>query len=244
MGPNENIALDEDDVCSIITRELIQKHPLCANTNIVNSMGKQIPITNESAFTSLISLYQCVEILVKAILSRDGIKGRAFNEYKLYRPADEKISEIETCVFAGFDSFVSQTSVIADYVQDDSLTKAKHLRNSNGGNVLFRPIVLTEYFEAATTLVERKYADDFNEAFCKLSSVKLDLSEQPWKNLVWDGSKIISRAPKAIIRLVVLYMADKNSLNAKEKEKLKQEYAKILNISVDEAIEILETAAR
>ena len=240
VGQNENIALDEDDICAIITRELIQKHPLCATTNIVNSLGKQIPTTNETAFTSLITLYQCVEILIKSVLAHEGIKGHAFNEYKLYRPADEKISELEEYVFACFDSFITQTAVISAYVRDEQPNKAKQLRNSNGGNILFRPIVLTEYFEAATILVNRAHATDFTEAFRKLANVTFDLAKQPWINLIWDGSKIVSKAPKTIIRLVLLYMADKTSLLEKEKEKVQQEYAKILNISVEDAVDILE----
>ena len=36
VGQNENIALDEDDVCSIITREVIQEIPLFMRKNIVN----------------------------------------------------------------------------------------------------------------------------------------------------------------------------------------------------------------
>lgn len=52
VGQNENIALDEDDVCSVITRDLIQEFPLFSNDRVVNSKGKQIPNNNNEAFTS------------------------------------------------------------------------------------------------------------------------------------------------------------------------------------------------
>ena len=65
VGENENIALDEDDVSSIITRELIQSNPLFSGDRLIISKGKQIPKTNKEAFTSLITLYQCVEAIVK-----------------------------------------------------------------------------------------------------------------------------------------------------------------------------------
>ncbi len=64
VGQNENIALDEDDVCAIITRELLQNHPLFLGDNVVNSKGKQIPNNNKNAFTSLITLYQCVQAFI------------------------------------------------------------------------------------------------------------------------------------------------------------------------------------
>lgn len=236
VGQNENIALDEDDICSIITRELIENHPLCVKDNIINSLGKQIPTTNETAFTSLITLYQCVEIVVKLTV---GKKGQALKEYKLYRPEDETIEKISEQVFDSFNSFVSKSKAISQYIECDLPNKAKEFRNSSGGNILFRPLILTEYFEAANTLIERKHADSYEDAFEKLSFVKSDLSCEPWKGLVWDGSKIIGRAPKSIIRLLLLYMADNNVLLTKEREKLTSEYAKNLNISVDVAGKIL-----
>ena len=115
VGQNENIALDEDDVSSIITRELVQRFPLCMGDNITNSLGKQIPNTNEAAFTSLITLYQCVELLIKHKLKECGIKGKKYAEYKLYRPKEEMIILLREYVFSVFEAFVENTTVIKKY---------------------------------------------------------------------------------------------------------------------------------
>ena len=116
VGQNENIALDEDDVCSIITREIIQEIPLFRGNNIVNSLGKQIPNTNSTAITSLIALYQCVDLLVKHKLATEGIRGKKYSDYKLYRPEDEVIDSNRKYVFSVFNSFIRNTTVIGKYL--------------------------------------------------------------------------------------------------------------------------------
>ena len=85
-------------------------------TNIVNSLGKQIQNSNEEAFTSLITLYQCVELLIKHKLGETGIKGKRYSDYKLYRPKDDEIYLLRGYVFNVFEAFVAHTDVIREYV--------------------------------------------------------------------------------------------------------------------------------
>ena len=132
VGQNENIALDEDDVCSIITREVIQEIPLFMRKNIVNSLGKQIPNANNTAITSLIALYQCVDLLVKHKLATEGIRGKKYSDYKLYRPQDEVIDSIRGYIFSVFESFVNHTTVIREYLSENSEEKAKNLGIQRG----------------------------------------------------------------------------------------------------------------
>jgi DNA sulfur modification protein DndB len=231
VGQNENIALDEDDISSIITRDLVQNVPLCMGSNIVNSLGKQIPSSNEEAFTSLITLYQCVELLVKHKLGERGVKGKRYSDYKLYRPKDEEISELKEYILNVFEAFVEHTDVIKEYVSLTEVTKAQKFRNSAGGNLLFRPIALTEYFEAAHLLCNRGCAGTYAEAFDLLNIVELDIAKQPWIGLVWDGTKIINRASKTVIRSLLLFMVNASVLSQREQEKLISDYASSINSS-------------
>lgn len=240
VGQNENIALDEDDVCSILTRELVQEFPLCTKDNIINSLGKQIPNSNEVAFTSLITLYQCVELLVKHNLAIEGIKGRKFKEYQLYRPNDEAIEKLRKYVFSVFESFVKKTEPIKEYAESTDGKRASKYRNSSGGNLLFRPVALTEYFEAALILVD-KGAVTYDKAFELLNAVELDISQKPWKGLMWDGTKIINRVSKTVIRLLLVFMADNAVLSPKEIDKLVADYGSSLNLGESDARIILDS---
>ena len=235
VGQNENIALDEDDICSIVTRELVQEFPLCMGTNVVNSLGKQIQNANEEAFTSLITLYQCIEILIKHKLAEDGIRGKKYTEYKLYRPKEEKIAEIQEYVWGIFDAFAKETTVIQQYLQRTGQLKAAQFRNPQGGNLLFRPIALTEYFEAAYQLYSRKVVDTYKQAFSILNTVETDISKKPWLGVIWDGTNIISGGSKMIIRFLLLFMANENCLTQKEKDNLLNLYMRRTNISEEEA---------
>lgn len=235
VGQNENIALDEDDVCSIITREVIQEIPLFMRKNIVNSLGKQIPNANNTAITSLIALYQCVDLLVKHKLATEGIRGKKYSDYKLYRPQDEVIDSIRGYIFSVFESFVNHTAVIREYLSENSEEKAKKFRNSEGGNLLFRPIAFTEYFEAAFWLQDRGGDTTYDDAFISLNTVDLDIGKAPWLGLVWDGSKIISKASKTTIRYLLVFLADSTVMTEKDIQKLVRDYASGTNRSEAES---------
>ena len=238
VGPNENIALDEDDVCSIITRDLIQSVPLFMKDNVINSLGKAIPKTNGSALTSLITLYQCVECVVKWQLSNEKIKGKKYTEYLLYRPADEKIESLHAIVLSIIQAFINNTTVIKEYLADTSDKRAVKYRNAGGGNLLFRPIAITEYFNAAIVLINHEYT--YDDAFSRLNDLPLNLSDNPWKGFLWDGSKMINRVSRPTIRDLLVYMADKNILSPPEYQKTLKTYSASMNINEEAANEILQ----
>lgn len=240
VGQNENIALDEDDVCSIITRELVQDYKLFSNKNIVNSLGKQIPNNNETAITSLITLYQCVDIIVKSLLAKEKITGKKYKEYLLYRPNDQKLDILRKHVFTIFESFSNEIDSIKEYNASDRIDKAKPYRNEKGGNLLFRPLAITEFFAAAQILAE-KNALSIDDTFRLLNTIEFDISKKPWKGLIWDGTKIINRASKQVIRYLIIYMVAPSCLTTTETNKLIDGYASALNITNEEALNILHS---
>ena len=243
VGQNENIALDEDDVCSIITRDLVQEMPLFSGNNIVNSLGKQIPNANETALTSLITLYQCVDIIVKHELAKEKITGNKYKQYLLYRPADSDVERLKTYVFDVFKAFERNIDAVKNYAANENSNKASPYRNAAGGNLLFRPIAITEFFAAANILMDRKnYA--IETVFQELNNIVFDINAAPWKGLVWDGTKIINRASKQVIKLLIVHMVDSECLNAQEKKRLLDGYYSALNITETEAHAILETSSR
>lgn len=242
VGQNENIALDEDDVCSIITRDLIQSLPLFAHKNVVNSLGKQIPATNESAFTSLITLYQCVDIILKWKLSHEGIKGQKYKDYLLYRPSTPQIETLRNVVFEMIESFSQNTTIIQRYLASEDKKKAAAFRNKQGGYLLFRPIALTEYFSAALTLVDNGIT--YDEAFAQLNLVNLNIAEKPWKGFLWDGSKMINRVSRSTIRNLLIYMVNPEYLPIKEYDRMLQTYQISLNIDAELAKQIFQEIAR
>ena len=235
VGPNENIALDEDDMCAIITRDLMQTIPLFMNANIGYTKGKQLPANNEVALTSIISLYQSV----CSIIQRDmGLGDSAFKKKLLFRPSETEIHRSTEFVHAVFEDFASNTTVIAEYLQNAAENKAANYRNKQGGNILFRPIVFPIYFEVALMISKAKDMS-LKDAFCIMNRIPQALNERPWLGLLWDGSKIINRTSHAMIKIMLLYMTCSSLLSHTSLDSFVESYAKVLSMDAQKATEYL-----
>ena len=233
---NENIALDEDDISAIITRDLIENYPLFSGDNVIDNKGKQIPANNEVAFMSLISMYQCIYLIIKERKKKDGISSVKYNkEYKLFRPDEDEISRIKKHVYSIMDSFVQNTIIIKQYVNMNSDSKAKSFRNSKGGDLLFRPIAQPEYFSSALRIQDNNKHKSFADVFEKMDKIPRDISKAPWLGLVWNEGGIIGRASKKVIHDLIIYLTDYKTLSEKEQNNLINSYARSLNIPVEEA---------
>ena len=239
VGKNQNIALDEDDVCSIITRDLMHSCALFTGDNVLNHRGKQIPAANTSAFTSLITLYQCVDIVVWWKMSQKGYNKKQYKRFLEQRPNDEVVQELTEVCNSFFDSFIEQTPAIKEYLLDRTTYRAKKFRNSDGGNILFRPVALTEYCTVALLLVDNNRST-FSEAFERLSNINLTIGEKPWLGLIWDGKKIINRVSRTLIKDLMLYMTSADMMREKL-ERFYEEYSNAVNVSVEQVKELLES---
>lgn len=237
VGTSENIALDEDDICSIITRDVVQHFPLFHGKNLTTYEGKQIPISNKTAFTSIITLYQCIESIVKWQLSKQGISGKKYKDYLLYRKDDSVISNMRNIVFDIMEAFVNNTTAIQTYLNNPDDNRAEAFRNNTGGCLLFRPIALTEYFNAAIVLFDNGY--NYVEAFTKLNQLPHIISENPWNGLLWDGTKMVNRVSRTTVKSLLIYMIDKQLLSESDYRKMVEQYAATLNINIDVAVNSL-----
>ena len=85
VSKSEIIALDEDDIIAITTRELVEKHPLFQE-KISLAKTKAVAVKDNRSFTTIITLYDVLEILFRK-------KGRAWKEFKRHRPDDAIIAE-------------------------------------------------------------------------------------------------------------------------------------------------------
>lgn len=224
VGENAQIALDEDDVNAIIVRELINECGLFKGSRLVNHSGKQIPPADTMAFTSLVTLYQCNGILLQDHL---GMSSIAFKKYQLYRPEKEKIVELTDYCNNFWNLFSTRLNVISEYLRKGQ-NAANDYRNATGGNILFRPVVMTEFVKAIC-YIRKKTGKEFAQILSDYNNVQMSLSETPWKGVLWDGTRMVTRANKTLIKYLLIYMADHNLLSATEKEKMTSLYSAAIN---------------
>lgn len=224
VGDNYQIALDEDDLVAIVTREIIAEISLFHDERLVNHKTKQIPSGNKNAFTSLVALYQCNEYLIQNYL---GMREQDFKAYKLCRPEDNVIEETVSYVREYWNAVIQYSSVLQQYLRIDR-EPAIGYRNKEGGNILFRPIGIIEFVKASVLLSKRKDIS-ICEAIKRLNTIPLDLNDEIWKGVIWDGKKIINRANLSLIRFLMLYLEDKENLIEQEIEKMVDAYSAVTN---------------
>lgn len=221
VNDNELIALDEDDVVAVATREIIENNPLFAGGRIVNIGNKNIQSSNHIAFTSIIELYQCNKIIFDYITSKEGIKKKEKERLLLYRPqndvTDKYISEINDF----WTSMISDIPSLKEYVEtEEEQIVGLNVRNEDGGHLLFRPVALTQYIIALCEYMS-KMECDIHAAITALNNVPFSINESPWLNVIWtQDNKINGRIRKKDVKNFMLYCADPQILNDKEKNSM------------------------
>ncbi len=223
VGENYQIALDEDDIVAIVTREIVEEFVLFQGDRLLNTT-KQIPKTNVSAFTSLIALYQCNEVLIQSKLK---MSDKELKEYKLYRPDEELIEEIFEYVKGYWESFITNIPIIEQFLKKEEMP-AQEYRNKDGGNLLFRPIGIIEFVNASSIIAE-KQNKNWNQVLAQMSNIELCLNSQVWKGVIWDGKKIINRVNTNLIKLIIMRLVSKNLLSDDENTQLVDLYIAATN---------------
>lgn len=230
VGDNYQIALDEDDIVAIVTREIVEEFSLFQGDRLLNGTTKQIPNSNVSAFTSLIALYQCNEFLIKNKLN---LSDKNFKEYKLYRPDEDIIMEIYNYVKDYWFEFISNVTVIKEFINKEDKPAVEY-RNKLGGNLLFRPIGIIEFVKASVVIAERENKD-FKYVLQQMNKIQLNINSSVWQGVVWDGKKIINRVNTTLIRLIMLELVSKKLLTEVEKNQLIDLYISATNFEGDRA---------
>ena len=243
------IALDEDDIIAICSRELIDTHPLFAKDRILDSKTKAIPESNETAFTTIITFYECnreiLWILLKDIVipNPEGkkIKGKAkIAEFIRKRPSDDMIYRfIELC--ADFwDNLIDCFDDVYEYVAHTP--DSKPYRNRTGGNLLFRPVALLPFIRAAVKVYIHQQKS-FGEIFNMFPQQLLSINTALWSNILWNKDKntMIMNHQKQVEQLL-LYFWDRDILSQEDILSLKSDIKSIrLLMEMEDVDELLES---
>lgn len=217
------IALDEDDVVAIISRELIDTHPLFSTGRLLDSKTKAIPETNGTAFTTIITFYECnyelLSLLLKDVdvVNSEGKKttGRPkLKEFIKRRPDDETIKKFYEICFDFWNALIASYEEFREYLASEP--NSQPYRNREGGNILFRPVALMPFVRAVVKVV-LKTERNFEETFALFPQSLLSIDNVLWRNVIWNSEKktmIVNNQP--LTERLMLYYLDKNLLTAKE----------------------------
>lgn len=229
------IALDEDDIIAIESRELIDEHRLFANNRILDTKNKAIPDTNTMALTTIITFYECNRELLSDYIKRKKKTDKNIPQLKDYiriRPSDKEIEEYKSICFEFWDGMISGLECIRQ-IADNPECNVKEYRNENGGLIMFRPVALVPFIKA---IIRVKNATNlsFEDVIKKIPSNVLELTHPVWRWVIWNpDKKAMIMGNKGLIESIIIYYLDKTLLTPKEKSKLISEL-KSCNQLVDE----------
>lgn len=238
------IALDEDDIVAITTRYFVENYDLFQDDRVIFSLQKAIHESERTAFTSLITLSNCIEELLKYYFNNYFKKTSSYSlflknyypekksigikDFRRFRPREENIQEFIDFCKSYWDSF-KKIHQIQKYLNSDEEEPAKEFRNKeNGGNILFRPIGILPFVQAS--MVEAKKTDLFNNSefnfdiiIHKFIDINLDLNKTPWRHVAWDPNTLRMKTTgnRKLIKLLFLYLVNIDNTDEIGRENLK-----------------------
>ncbi len=239
------IALDEDDIVAIVTRNQLEKNPLFLNDRVRAINSKSIPVNDKRSFTTLITLYECHRELFRVFYyNRTNIilSDTKLKEYFKSRPNDDEIADFDGFLSSFWGSFCRAFSELNEYVSDDSNMAASRFRSSEvGGNVLFRPVSLFSLVYAIATVSIRTNERNLDLIISRYRAMNRSLSSSPWVNIVWSPltGKMNMKNAK-LVRYFMIRFYGMEILTEKELRDMRIRYSQVYNITEERAIEELE----
>ena len=243
------IALDEDDVVAIASRELIDTHPLFSQGRILDSKNKAIPETNETAFTTIITFYECnyqlLWLMVKNMdvynANGDRVKGKSkLKEFIRHRPSDESIATFSGICHSFWNALIETFPEMQEYVNGDP--DSRLYRNRDGGHILFRPIALLPFVKATIRVMDNT-GSTFLEALSRFPRFLLSIDNPIWRNVLWNietNTMIVSH--KTLIEQILLYYWDQSTLSEKQLNSMKLELKAIRQlVDMNDVEDLLES---
>ena len=224
VSKSEIVALDEDDILAITTRELVEKHPLFQE-KISLAKTKAVAVKDNRSFTTIITLYDVLEILFRK-------KGRGWSEFKRHRPADDDISNFYVKSAQFWDTMVEHFPPLSEVLKSQpGENVAGRYRHREGGHLLFRPVGLLIVAHVVRQAKDSGLAE--KEAIKRISEISMELTNEPWVGLLWDKTnrRMISGPPPQKVAKELLFYnigGDMDQINTSE-EKLRREYAGLIN---------------
>ncbi len=235
------IALDEDDIVAIATRELLETHPLFTGDRIKATNTKSIPVKDKSSFTSLITLYECNIELFQIFHFKKVISKTKLMEFLKSRPNEEIISEYIEYLNTFWDLMINTFPEIIDFIHSESLTAAEKYRDPvNGGNIIFRPVALLQMVKAISYICSEDNKTSIKEILETFSRLDRNVSNELWSRIIWDpASKRMLVNNQLLLKYLFIYIFNDALLKAKDKKELYSKYALVNNISIEDVEESL-----
>ena len=235
------IALDEDDIVAIATRELLETHILFTGDRIKATNTKSIPVNDKSSFTSLITLYECNVELFQIFYYKKIISKTKLKDFLRSRPDEDTIYGYIKYLNEFWNLMIDVFPEIEDFINGNPLTAAEKYRDPvNGGNIIFRPVALLQMIKAISYICSENNEVSIKDVLDIYSRLDRSISNEPWTKIIWDPtSKRMLVNNQLLLKYLFIYIFNSELLKDKDKKELYNRYALVNNIARDSVEDML-----
>lgn len=229
------IALDEDDIVAVSTRELLEAHPLFTGERMKVSNTKSIVSTDKSSFTSLIALYECNAELFKWYYFKKIISETKLKEFLKTRPDETLISSFCHYIDNFWRLFMNKFPEISDYLNAEPQTAAAKFRDKDtGGNIIFRPVTLLQMIKAIVYILAEDKAATIEGILNKYNQINRNVSGKLWNKIIWNSAKkTMLENNQMLIKYLFVYIYNPAVLKENHLQDFYQRYKLIKNVEDD-----------
>ncbi len=241
VSPRDIIALDEDDLFAIVTRQLVEEFDLLKsgfkNKSGFVYFGEQhsLPRSEQEKLTTILTLYTISESLFvpfqKDILRthfKDSRRRKVLDGLKVNRPGNDMIDK-------AYRQQIDFWTLLRDHIPAyNELFNSKPEENiadkyrGERGHLMFRPAGQIALARATRVMMDR--GESMESAINTLTQVSMNIEDKPWRNVLWNpGTKTINnRASNALIESLLLHMVN-HLPRTLSHEKLRERYRAFLD---------------
>jgi DNA sulfur modification protein DndB len=230
VSKKDIIALDEDDVVAIVTRQMVEENSLFKGKTSV-AQTKSIPAQDKRSFTTIVALYDSLDIFFRG----DGMSEKSWKEFKRIRPSEEEVEayyQKSEELWSSLAQYFPPIQQVGDSEPAENI--ASLYRNKEGGHVLFRPIGLLMLVKVIRRFLNANWT--LEHAIAAISQVPMDLAAQPWVGLLWDATnqRMITSVENQKVGARLLFYAAGGELENEELEKLRRELSGLLHKEIEQ----------
>lgn len=203
----EIIALDEDDVVAILTRQFVED-TLKFLEKVSIKKTKALTSFDKQSFTTIATLYDCLDEFLR--VGRD-----MWTDIKRIRPPDNEIKALFRQAQRLWGQLAEEFPEVNEMFKSRPADQvAVKYRHAKGGHLLFRPIGLLLAVQVIARFL--KQGISLSDAVKRLSKVPMQLAEEPWVGLLWDktNDRMIPHSENQKAAFRVLYHGAGGELSA------------------------------
>jgi len=214
VSKSEIVAIDEEDNCAIITRNLVEDFELFDSIIIFNK-NRSINNKNTKAFTNIIVLYDfVVTILTNQKVFGINVSGENYKNFTHRRVGEDEINIKQKIVENLFEELFTKIPSLSKFLETKQINRVSHKTS-----LLFKPIGQNILYSTIKVAIDKNKKDELIAFFSKDN---FNLSNIIWRKIFLDEEtnriKTDRGLQKYAFQLILKHIGINVTLSKKDKE--------------------------